>query len=109
MAGWENPYRKRGEDRRIERMSEKKKRRENISGWYVTDKLSPEQRAARMAHIDEWHDKLHTLNYRTVPLEIPGKMLAALGKLALEEKLQFSEFIERIMGEYLTQKGITWE
>jgi len=89
--------------------SEKKKTREDISGWYVTEKLSPQQRAARMAHIDEWHEKLHTLNYRTVPLEIPGKMLVALGKLALEEKVQFSEFVERILDEYLTQRGINWE
>lgn len=90
-------------------MSEKKKAREDISGWYVTEKLTPQQRTARMTHINEWHEKLHTLNYRTVPLEIPGKMLAALGKLALEEKVQFSEFVERILDEYLTQRGINWE
>ncbi len=90
-------------------VSEKKKTREGISGWYVTEKLSSQQRAARMAHIDEWHERLYTLNYRTVPLEIPGKMLAALGKLALEEKVQFSEFVAGILDEYLTQKGINWE
>ncbi len=90
-------------------VSEKKKARRDISGWYVTEKLSSQQRAARMAYINEWHEKLHTLNYRTVPLEIPGKMLATLGKLALEEKVQFSEFVEGILGEYLTQKGINWE
>lgn len=89
--------------------SEKKKRREDISGWYVKEKQAPQHHAARMAHIDRWHEKAHTLNYRTVPLEIPGKMLAALGKLALEEKVQFSEFVERIIGDYLTQKGISWE
>jgi hypothetical protein len=43
-----------------------------------------------------------------VPIEIPGKMLAAIGKMALEEKIQFSEFVERILDEYLMQKGIKW-
>jgi len=89
-------------------VSEKKKKREDISGWYSKERLSPQQHAARMAHIDAWYEKRDTLNYRTVPLEIPGKMLAALGKVALEEKVQFSEFVERILDEYLTQKGINW-
>jgi hypothetical protein len=33
------------------------------------------------------------MNYRTVLLEIPGKMIADLGKLAMEQKAEFSEFI----------------
>jgi len=90
-------------------VNEKRKRREDISGWYSKEKLSPQTHAARMARIDEWYEKRGTLNYRTVPLEIPGKMLAALGKLALEQRVQFSEFVERILDEYLAQKGITWE
>ena len=88
-------------------MGERKKR-EDISGWYVKEKIDPREHAARMADIDEWYKKRHTLNYRTVPIEIPGKMLAAIGKMALEEKIPFSEFVERILDAYLTQKGITW-
>jgi NAD-dependent dihydropyrimidine dehydrogenase PreA subunit len=41
------------------------------------------------------------MNYRTVPLEIPGKVIADLGKLAMEQKAEFSEFIEGILAEYL--------
>jgi hypothetical protein len=46
------------------------------------------------------------MNYRTVPLEIPGKMLAALGKLSIERKIEFSVFIEGILDEYLQKQGI---
>lgn len=88
---------------------EEKKKRDEISGWYVKEKLTPQEHAAKMASIDEWHTKRHTLNYRTVPVEIPGKMLAALGKLALEQQMQFSEFVERILDDYLTQRGIDWQ
>jgi len=84
------------------------KKREDISGWYVKEKIDPREHAARMADNDDWYKKRHTFNYRTVPIEIPGKMLAAIGKMALEEKIQFSEFIEGILDAYLTQKGITW-
>jgi hypothetical protein len=48
------------------------------------------------------------MNYRTVPLEIPGKMMAALGKLALERELDFSEFLEGILDDYLTRTGNAW-
>jgi hypothetical protein len=87
---------------------ERKKKREDISGWYVKEKIDAREHAARMADIDEWYKKRHRFNYRTVPIEIPGKMLAAIGKMALEEKIQFSEFVERILDEYLMQKGIKW-
>jgi hypothetical protein len=78
----------------------------DVSGWYVKEKLSPEEEAARLAEIDAWYEKRHTMNYRTVPLEIPGKMLAALGKLSIERKIEFSVFIEGILDEYLQKQGI---
>ncbi len=79
---------------------------QDVSGWYVQEKLSREEEAARLAEIDAWYEKRHTMNYRTVPLEIPGKMLAALGKLAIERKIEFSVFIEGILDEYLQKQGI---
>ncbi len=79
-----------------------------ISGWYATGKLKPEEQAARMEDINAWYENRSTLNYRTVPIEVPGKLLAALGKLALDEQMQFSEFVEGIFDEYLTRRGIRW-
>jgi hypothetical protein len=87
---------------------EKRKKRGDVSGWYVKEKLSPEENAARIADINNWYEKQHSMNYRTVPLEIPGKMLAALGKMALDQNIQFSEFIEGILDEYLTRTGTRW-
>ena len=85
---------------------EKEGTRKEVSGWYVKETLSPEEEAERFAEIDAWYEKRHTLNYRTVPLEIPGKMLAALGKLAIEARMEFSEYIEGILAEYLKKQGI---
>jgi hypothetical protein len=87
---------------------EKKTKREEISGWYVKEKLGAEERAARMADINTWYEKRHRMNYRPVPFEMPGKMLAAIGKLALEQKVEFSEFVESVLDEYLTKRGISW-
>jgi hypothetical protein len=87
---------------------EKSKKRGDVSGWYVKEKLSPDENAARITDISNWYEKQHTMNYRTVPLEIPGKMLAALGKMALDQNIQFSEFIEGILDEYLTRTGTRW-
>lgn len=84
------------------------KKRGDISGWYAKKKLSPEEHAARMADVNAWYEKQHAMNYRTVPIEIPGKMLAALGKLAMEQKVPFSEFIEEILDQYLKRQGTPW-
>lgn len=86
----------------------KAKKRGEISGWYAKEKRSPEEQAARIAEVNAWYEKQYTMNYRTVPLEIPGKMLAALGRMALDQKMPFSEFIEGILDEYLKKKGISW-
>jgi hypothetical protein len=48
-------------------------------------------------------------NYRTVPLEIPGKMMLALGKIALDQGMSFAEFIEGILDGYLRQKKVNWK
>jgi hypothetical protein len=88
---------------------ERVKKSTEISGWYSKEKLNPEEQAARMAEINKWYDKQHKMNYRTVPLEIPGKMLAALGKLAMDRQIQFSEFIEDILAEYLRNNEINWQ
>ncbi len=49
------------------------------------------------------------LNYRTVPLEIPGKMMLALGRIAMDQGISFSEFIEGILEAYLRQKKVHWK
>lgn len=79
-----------------------------ISGWYAKKELTPEEKAAQMREIERWYERKHKLNYRTVPLEIPGKMMLTLGKLAMDQDGTFSEFIEGILEAYLRQKKINW-
>jgi len=86
-------------------MEEKKK---DISGWYVQKELTPEEKAAKMKEIEAWYQKKHRLNYRTVPLEIPGKMMLALGKESIAKKMDFSEHIENILDDYLRRKKVDW-
>ena len=87
---------------------ERKGKEKEISGWYVQKELTPEEKAAQMKAVGDWYKKKHCLNYRTVPLEIPGKMMLALGKVALEKDMEFSEFIEEILDGYLRGKKILW-
>jgi hypothetical protein len=87
---------------------ERKGKEKEISGWYVQEKLTPEEKAAQMRAIGDWYEKKHRLNYRTVPLEIPGKMMLALGKLALEKGMNFSELIEEVLNGYLRANKIPW-
>jgi hypothetical protein len=87
---------------------ERKGKDKEISGWYVQEKLTPEEKAAQMRAIGDWYEKKHRLNYRTVPLEIPGKMMLALGKLALEKGMNFSELIEEVLDGYLRANKIPW-
>ena len=87
---------------------EGKGKQQEISGWYVQEKLTPEEKAAQMKAIGDWYEKKHRLNYRTVPLEIPGKMMLALGKMALEKGIDFSELIEEILEGYLRGEKIAW-
>ncbi len=82
--------------------------KEKVSGWYAKETLSPEEREAKMTAINAWYEKRHTMNYRTVPLELPGKMLAAIGKMSMDQDVQISDFIEEILESYLQSKGVEW-
>lgn len=84
-------------------MDHKGKEKE-ISGWYAHKEQTPEEKAAQMRATERWYEKRQRLNYRTVPLEIPGKMMLSLGKIALDQGISFSEFVERILDSYLRQK-----
>jgi hypothetical protein len=85
---------------------EPKPKAKEVSGWYAQRQMTPEERAAQRRATDQWYDKKHRLNYRTVPLEIPGKMMLSLGKMAVEKGVPFSEFIEGILDSYLKGKKI---
>jgi len=89
-------------------MARKGKEKE-VSGWYGHKEQTPEEKAAQRQAIERWYEKKHRLNYRTVPLEIPGKMMLALGKMALDEGVSFSEFVERILDSYLRREKINWK
>ncbi len=84
------------------------KTKEKVSGWYAKETLSQEEREAKMAAIEAWYEKRHTMNYRTVPLKLPGKMLAAIGKMSMDQDVQISDFIESILEDYLQSKGVEW-
>ena len=85
------------------------KGKEEVSGWYAQKEQTPEEIAAQIQATGQWYEKKHRLNYRTVPLEIPGKMMLALGKMAIEEGVPFSQFIEQILDSYLRQKKTNWK
>jgi len=88
---------------------EGKTREKEISGWYVQKEMTPEEEAAQRRKVERWYAKRHRLNYRTVPLEIPGKMMLVLGKMAMDRGVPFSEFIESILEAYLRQKKANWK
>ena len=90
-------------------MDGKMKKTKEISGWYAQQELSPAEEAAKRQALEKWYEKKHRLNYRSVPLEIPGKMMLALGKMAMEQGVSFSEFIEAILEGYLRQKKVQWK
>jgi hypothetical protein len=88
---------------------ERKTIKKEISGWYVQKELTPGEKAAQMQAVERWYEKRSRLNYRTVPLEIPGKMMLALGRIAMDQGVCFSEFIEGILETYLRQKKVHWK
>ncbi len=90
-------------------MDGKTKKAKEVSGWYVQQELSPAEEEAKRQALEKWYEKKHRLNYRSVPLEIPGKMMLALGKMAMEQGVSFSEFIEEILEGYLRQKKVHWK
>ena len=83
--------------------------KKEISGWYAQRELTPDEKAAQMQAVERWYEKRGRLNYRTVPLEIPGKMMLALGRIAMDQGVSFSEFIEGILEAYLRQKKVRWK
>ena len=85
---------------------DRKGKEKAVSGWYAHKEQTPEERAAEMRATERWYEKKHRLNYRTVPLEVPGKMMLALGKMAMDQGVSFSEFIERILDSYLRREKI---
>lgn len=84
------------------------KKKDEVSGWYVKEKLSPEEKAEKMAEINAWYEKRINLNYRSVPVEIPGKLLVALGRKAQEKGVSFQDFIEEILVNYAKREGLSW-
>jgi len=84
------------------------KKEKEISGWYEHKTLTPQELITQKQEIENWYEKRHRLNYRTVPLEIPGPMLLALGKKALENKRPFADFLEGILEEYLRRQKVDW-
>lgn len=88
---------------------EKARKKESISGWYAKETLTREERTAKMAAIEAWYEKRHTMNYRTIPVELPGKMLAALGKMSMDQSVQISDFVEDILADYLKKKKVKWK
>jgi len=90
-------------------MSEKKKS-EEVSGWYPRSIATPRELTEDEAKkVDEWFDRLIKGNYKRISAEIPGKMMLALGKMAKERDVSFTDFIEGILGEYLEKQGIDWK
>jgi len=89
-------------------MSEKKKT-EAVSGWYPKSTAQRKMTVDEAKRVDEWFDRLINGNYKRISAEIPGKMILALGKIALEKGTPFTELIEGILREYLEKQGIDWE
>ena len=90
-------------------MSEKKKA-ETVSGWYPKSITAPRKLTEdETSKIDEWFDRLIEGNYKRLPAEIPGKMMLALGKIAREKNVSFTDLIEGILSDYLKKEGIDWE
>jgi hypothetical protein len=89
---------------------EKKEKTEKISGWYPKSIAAPrELPEEEVKRVDEWFDRLIKGNYKRLSAEVPGKMMLALGKLALEKGVPFTDFIEGILREYLERQGIDWQ
>ena len=88
---------------------ENKTVKKEISGWYVQEELTASEKAAQMKAVERWYEKRSRLNYRTVPVEIPGKMMLALARIAMDQGVSFSEFIEGILEAYLRQKKVRWK
>lgn len=86
-------------------MAEEKKKLGEISGWYIKEKLTPEEEKKKMEEVNAWWDRRINLHYRQVVAEIPAKMNLELGKLAYKAGRTFPELIEIILVDYLRSQG----
>jgi len=76
---------------------EKKEKTEGVSGWYPRSIAAPKALTEEETkRVDEQFDRLIKGNYKRLSAEIPGKMMLALGKMALEKGVPFTG---RISGE----------
>ena len=85
-------------------MAEKKKL-EEISGWYIKEKLTPEEQKEKTEEVQAWWDRRVKLHYRQLVAEIPAKMNLELGKLAYKAGKTFPEFVEVILADYMRNQG----
>jgi len=87
-----------------------KNKAERVSGWYpksiAASKTLTKEEAEKL---DGWFDRLITGNYKRISAEIPGKMMLALGRIAQEKGVPFTDFIEGILAEYLEKQGVNWK
>ena len=87
-----------------------KKKAETVSGWYPKSIAAPKALTEEEAKkLDEWFDRLIKGNYKRISAEIPGKMILALGRIAKEKGVPFTDFVEGILAEYLEKQGVHWK
>ncbi len=80
----------------------------HVSGWYSKGKLSAEEEAARRQQVEDWLAQRIALNYRQVAVEMPGRMVLALGRLAQAQGVTFEAMVEGVLADYLARQGIDW-
>jgi hypothetical protein len=86
-------------------MSVERKKVKEISGWYVKEELTPEERAAKERAINEWWARRTELHYKNVVAEIPAKMNLDLGVEAYKLGKTFPELVEIILSDWMKSKG----
>ena len=88
------------------KVSDKRKSVKEISGWYIKEKLTPEERERKEREINEWWGRRVELHYKNVVAEIPAKMNLELAKIAYKMDKTFPELIEMILADYMKSQGI---
>jgi hypothetical protein len=84
---------------------EQKKKLAEISGWYVKQKLTPEEEKKQQEEVKAWWDRRVMLHYRQLVGEVPAKMNMELGKLAYKQGKTFPELVEIILADYMRNNG----
>ena len=82
-----------------------KKKVEEISGWYIKEKLTAAEEKKKIEEVKAWWDRRVKLHYRQVVAEIPAKMNLELGKLAYKAGKTFPELAEIILADYMRSQG----